>query len=72
MEMLKLDRELTAGVGRDADDTGIVSAITTLAHILGMTVLAEGVERPEQSSACARPDATRRKVSCSRDRCIPT
>jgi hypothetical protein len=48
VEMLKLDRELTAGVGRDADDTGIVSAITTLAHILGMTVLAEGVERPEQ------------------------
>jgi hypothetical protein len=48
VEMLKLDRELTAGVGRDADDTGIVSAITTLAHILGMTVLAEGVEQPEQ------------------------
>jgi len=46
--MLKIDRELVRGVGDDSDDTRILSAVTTLAHILGMRVIAEGVERPEQ------------------------
>jgi EAL domain-containing protein (putative c-di-GMP-specific phosphodiesterase class I) len=46
--MLKIDRELIRGVGDDTDDMRILSAVTTLAHILGMRVVAEGVERPEQ------------------------
>jgi diguanylate cyclase (GGDEF)-like protein len=46
--VLKIDRELIRGVGDDTDDMRILSAVTTLAHILGMRVIAEGVERPEQ------------------------
>lgn len=46
--MLKIDHDLVRGVSDDADDRRILSAVTTLAHILGMTVTAEGVERPDQ------------------------
>jgi diguanylate cyclase (GGDEF)-like protein len=48
--MLKIDHDLVRGVVDDADDRRILSAVTTLAHILGMTVVAEGVERPEQGA----------------------
>lgn len=48
VEQLKIDRSFTAGVGRDADDTTIVTSIIALAHALGMHVVAEGVETREQ------------------------
>jgi diguanylate cyclase (GGDEF)-like protein/PAS domain S-box-containing protein len=46
--MLKIDHELVRGIGHVADDLRILSAVTTLAHILGMTVTAEGVEHLSQ------------------------
>jgi EAL domain-containing protein (putative c-di-GMP-specific phosphodiesterase class I) len=46
--MLKIDHELVRGISDGNDNTRILSAVTTLAHILGMTVVAEGVERAEQ------------------------
>ena len=52
--ILKIDQDLVRGVGEDTDDSRILLAVTTLAHILGMTVIAEGVERPEQLSALRR------------------
>ncbi len=44
VEQLKIDRSFTAGVGRDADDTTIITAIIAMAHSLGISVVAEGVE----------------------------
>jgi diguanylate cyclase (GGDEF)-like protein/PAS domain S-box-containing protein len=52
--MLKIDYDLVRGVNDDTDDMRILTAVTTLAHILGMTVVAEGVERAEQVVALRR------------------
>ena len=46
--MLKIDRSFVAGLGRDDEDSAIVAAIVQMARTLGLTVVAEGVERPEQ------------------------
>jgi diguanylate cyclase (GGDEF)-like protein len=44
---LKLDRSYIAGLGGDGRDTAIVSSTVALAHALGLTVVAEGVERAD-------------------------
>jgi diguanylate cyclase (GGDEF)-like protein/PAS domain S-box-containing protein len=48
---LKIDRSFIEGLGRTTEDTSIVEAIVTLAHALGLTAVAEGLERPEQLEA---------------------
>jgi EAL domain-containing protein (putative c-di-GMP-specific phosphodiesterase class I) len=45
---LKIDRTFIAGLGTDVEDTSIVEAIVTLAHALGLTAVAEGLETPTQ------------------------
>ena len=45
---LKIDRSFIDGIATDGDDKAISSTIVALAHNLGMTVVAEGVEVPEQ------------------------
>jgi len=45
---LKIDRSFIRGVPQDADSTAIATTIITLAHSLGMRVVAEGVETAEQ------------------------
>ena len=47
---LKIDRTFIDGIASDADDKAISSTIVALAHNLGMTVVAEGVEEPEQQA----------------------
>ncbi len=55
IDMLKIDHGLVQGItSEDSDDGRILSAVTTLAHILGMTVTAEGVERPDQVAVLQR------------------
>jgi EAL domain-containing protein (putative c-di-GMP-specific phosphodiesterase class I) len=54
VEMLKIDRRFVTGLGVDPDDTAIVSAIMSMSLTLGLHVIAEGVERPEQAEALTR------------------
>ena len=44
---VKIDRSFVAAMGSDADALAIVRAIIDLGHVLGLTVVAEGVEDEE-------------------------
>jgi EAL domain-containing protein (putative c-di-GMP-specific phosphodiesterase class I) len=46
---LKIDKSFVDGVGTDAEDTRVVSAIMNLARALHITVIAEGVETSIQA-----------------------
>lgn len=48
MDELKIDKSLVAGLNADATDTAIVSSIIALGRSLHLTVVAEGIETPEQ------------------------
>ena len=48
VDTLKIDRSMVEGVAEDSEDSAIIRAITTLAHTLGLTALAEGVETAEE------------------------
>jgi len=49
LSVLKLDRGFIQGIPDDPHDTAITSAIITMAHGLGLSVVAEGVESPAQA-----------------------
>ncbi|HEX4867512.1 MAG TPA: EAL domain-containing protein [Acidimicrobiales bacterium] len=48
VDIVKIDRTFTKGLGTQQDDTEIVRAVLALAHSLGLTCVAEGVETAEQ------------------------
>ncbi len=48
LDELKIDRSFVNGIPTNADDCAIVTAIVRMAHALGLTVVAEGVETVEQ------------------------
>lgn len=48
LDFVKIDRTLIGGLGVDEQDTAIVRATIELAHNLGLTVVAVGVETEEQ------------------------
>jgi diguanylate cyclase (GGDEF)-like protein/PAS domain S-box-containing protein len=48
VDTLKLDRSFITGLPADADDASITRAVLTMAHNLGLSVVAEGVETEAQ------------------------
>jgi len=54
IDLLKIDRQFTAGLGRVPQDRAIVATIIHLGHALGLTVTAEGVETADQLAELQR------------------
>jgi diguanylate cyclase len=50
VEVVKVDRSFVDGLGTDPEDSAIVAAILSLAHAMGLHVIAEGVETPLQAA----------------------
>jgi diguanylate cyclase (GGDEF)-like protein/PAS domain S-box-containing protein len=48
VESVKLDRSFVAGIGADAEDSAIVTAVVELAQALGKRCVAEGIETEQQ------------------------
>jgi predicted signal transduction protein with EAL and GGDEF domain len=48
VDFLKIDRSFISGLGREAEDDAIVSAMISLSHSLGVDVIAEGIETADQ------------------------
>jgi EAL domain-containing protein (putative c-di-GMP-specific phosphodiesterase class I) len=48
VDLIKLDRSFTAGLGRNDSDAAVVAAVLSLANSLGLTAIAEGVETEDQ------------------------
>jgi EAL domain-containing protein (putative c-di-GMP-specific phosphodiesterase class I) len=58
VDVIKLDRSLVAGIDTDLRAEAIVGAMIGLAHDLGITVVAEGVERGEEAAMLLRLGCT--------------
>jgi diguanylate cyclase (GGDEF)-like protein len=48
LDLVKIDRSFAIGLGKDSEDEAIVQAVIDLAHRLGLTTVAKGVESAEQ------------------------
>ncbi len=53
LDIVKIDRGFVANIGHDPTNRAIVAAIVNLAHILGLSVVAEGVENQGQCDQIA-------------------
>lgn len=53
LDVVKLDRSFVSGLGREPQDASIAAAIISLAHALGLSTVAEGIETDEQLAVLA-------------------
>ncbi len=53
LDKLKIDRSFICQIHRNAETRAIIRTITDLGHVLGMTVIAEGIESREQLAVVA-------------------
>jgi diguanylate cyclase (GGDEF)-like protein/PAS domain S-box-containing protein len=49
VDVLKIDRCFTSGVGKHDEDSAIVAAMLAIGSALGLGTVAEGIERPQQA-----------------------
>ncbi len=54
VDVLKIDLAFVAGLGRDRTCEAVVRAVIGLGQALGVTVVAEGVETPQQADLLQR------------------
>ncbi|MCE7884526.1 MAG: EAL domain-containing protein [Actinobacteria bacterium ATB1] len=48
VDLVKIDQSFVDGLGKETEDSAIVTAIVSMSHALGLGVVAEGVETDEQ------------------------
>jgi diguanylate cyclase (GGDEF)-like protein len=48
VDIVKIDQGFVADIGTESNGSAIIAAVTNLAHVLGLSVTAEGVETPMQ------------------------
>lgn len=53
LDYLKIDRAFVAGLPGDPESVTVIASIIGLGHALGLKVIAEGIEQPEQASLLA-------------------
>ncbi len=51
VDEVKIDRSFVERLGTDREDSAMVAAVANLAHVLGVSIVAEGVETPTQLAA---------------------
>jgi EAL domain-containing protein (putative c-di-GMP-specific phosphodiesterase class I) len=54
IDRVKIDQTFVRELTRDANDAAIVRSVITLANDLGLEVVAEGIETPEQAQLLAQ------------------
>ena len=69
VDILKMDRAFLSG---QIDDNGIAAAIMAIGERLGLEVVAEGIERPDQIDSLQTSASTSDRGSCSAGRCRRT